>query len=543
MRFILLVFQMTLKVRFAFLFALLLAALLCGLFLLRKTHEREASKLITDAREEHTRLLEEVLALTAYPLDQFVRDYSQWDDMVRFTEAPDATWAKVNIEASLTPFRLHAAWVCRADGGTVYQAGANERGAAVDRGLSADEVAALVRQNKFPRFFTLKEGVLLEIRAAPIQPSNDTARATAPRGWLFGARAWDRAQLDALGRLTGANVSLEKPATTEGNAKPALTIERALHGKDGQTLATLFLTYAPASAGAAQAFNEDEVLIFIIHGALMLLLTIGCLQLWVIAPVRRITESLRTNDSAPIKSIAQQKNEAGQIARLVESHFADHAASAKSERLLAHSLAERVRLGRDLHDNVIQALFAAGMSVAAARDLIRSDPGVAEKELGQIGNSLNAVIRDVRTFIIGLEPESLDLRTFSQSVNDMVNALRSIHPVTFTCQIDDTAAEKLPLDLRQHSLQTLRESVLNSLRHAAARHIQIACESTANGVHIQLGDDGAPLTPNGNRPGDQTLRSVVERAIIVGAQAHVRNPPKGGTELQLTYPVSNFPQA
>src|SRR5207244_11133768 len=78
----------------------------------------------------------------------------------------------------------------------------------------------------------------------------------------------------------------------------------------------------------------------------------------------------------------------------------------ESEQRLRRSLEERVQLGRDLHDGIIQSIYAVGLGLQECRNLVIQDPSAAQVRLARSISDLNTVIRDVRDFIVGLDRKS-----------------------------------------------------------------------------------------------------------------------------------------
>ncbi len=94
----------------------------------------------------------------------------------------------------------------------------------------------------------------------------------------------------------------------------------------------------------------------------------------------------------------------------------------ESEQRLRHSLEERIRIGRDLHDGIIQSIYAVGLGLGECRRLVQGNPP-AEHRLDQSIAELNTVIRDVRNFIGGLEPEALRGREFDAALKSIATSL------------------------------------------------------------------------------------------------------------------------
>jgi signal transduction histidine kinase len=530
---------MTLNLRFILLLGLLFSLFLGGVFLLTSTHRAETAEAVLSAQQERSRLLDEIVALVGYPLSQFTRDYSLWDEMVDFVENPTDDWARINIQASIDTFRLHAVWVFRPDGTLIHTSAPSSGSPPSALPFKAEDLPRFSTTPPFNRFFVSINGELCEIRACPIQPSSDISRASNPRGWLLAAWRWDQAHLATLGNLTGATATLTAPNVAPSSDRPngQLKLARPLNGLDGLPVASLKLTYSSAASNSAEVFNRDELLIFILQGAMLIAATALCIHRWVLAPVRSIIASLRTGDPAPIAPLTRRQDETGLIARLVRSHFADQQTLLRNERALAHTLAERVRLGRDLHDNVIQALFATGMGLAATRNVVHTSPAQVEEGLEQVRASLNQVIREVRTFIVGLEPDSLEGKTFAQAISALADALRSIRSCEFEIDIDAAAALTLSAALRQHALQLIREALLSSIRHTGASRLQISLQGSNNNAILTLIDDGAAASPADTTPAGLGLASIAERAALVGAVCEIASLPKQGTRIRVRYPL------
>ncbi len=531
---------MTLNLRFILLLGFLLSLFLGGVALLVTTHTAETSRALSAAQEERSQLLDETISLVSYPLDQFTRDYSLWDEMAAFVKNPTDEWARINIQTSLATFRLRAIWILRPDGSLLHTASPDGSTPPAPP-LTATEVSSLAPRSPFTAFFAIVDGMPCEIRACPIQPSNDIQRTTPPLGWLIAAREWNSQHLETLGKLTGATASLAPP---DNPPQPYRTgdsfqIVRPLPSLDGHTLSTLVLHYRPPGLESAEAFNRDELLIFILQGVFLIAVTAICIHRWILAPIRDIIASLRSDDAAPVAALTPRHDEIGLIARLVRSHFADRLSLQRSERALALTLAERVRLGRDLHDNVIQSLFATGMGVAATKNLVHSSPAQVEEGLEQVRACLNEIIRDVRTFIIGLEPGSLEGKSLAQAMASLSEALRSIRPVQIDADIDENAEQALPPALRQHVLQFSCEALLNSIRHANASRVLLSLNLSGDRVILTLTDNGVEATPADTSPAGLGLASLVERAALVGALCDTSILPGHGNRLRVRYPLAD----
>src|SRR6185369_17286381 len=207
-------------------------------------------------------------------------------------------------------------------------------------------------------------------------PGGDTSGNTAP--WLLATRVWDQTQLEALAGLTGSTVSLVAPSATTPPAGPEkITLLRPLSDWQGYPLHLLRLDYAAPELDRLGESNNVQVGVFVAFGLLVLVAMWLALQAWVLRPLGLISASLKQADPAVITPLRTEPGELGAVAQLVVTSFDQRdalqreiderdraqAALKKSETALRRTMDERTRLGRDLHDGVIQSLYAAGMGL------------------------------------------------------------------------------------------------------------------------------------------------------------------------------------
>src|SRR5205085_3463634 len=95
------------------------------------------------------------------------------------------------------------------------------------------------------------------------------------------------------------------------------------------------------------------------------------------------------------------------------------------QQLLAQSVDEKIRLGRDLHDGIIQSLYAVGLTLETVRALVKNNPAEADQRLERCRENLNGIIREVRTYITGLTPDTVRRATFTQALDTLFRELAS----------------------------------------------------------------------------------------------------------------------
>jgi signal transduction histidine kinase len=534
------------RLRLLLLLGCLIAVFLAAAWALRTAHQRESGQIRAAIEQQRRSLLDRMLALTGQSLATFSSDYALWDEMVAFLRSGDREWARVNLDASLPNFGAHAAWVLRLDGTPVYQTAGS---AAFAAPWSRAAFLARLTQEKNLHFFHESPAGLWEIRTAPIQPSADIQRTSPPLGWWIVARLWDEHHLQTLRDALQFDLSFA-PFPGSGSDPALIHIDRQLDGWDGRPVRTLHTASSSPALTRLLQGNQDEWLVFLLFGVLFITVASIGLSRWVLTPLRHIGRGLETGLVAPLQPLQARRDEFGHLARLVEQSFLQRTALehevAERTRMarelettgtrLAESIELRARLARDLHDGVIQSIYAAGLGLEGARDLLRTDPAAADLRLQACLNALNETIRDVRNFIGTLESDDANPRPFAQALATLVATLQSIHPGEITLTVDDALARRLGPGQELHLLQFLRESIGNALRHASARSIRVSLLPAENfGAELTVLDDGCGFDPTRTTGLGRGLHNLRIRAQELGASLRLDSAPASGTRISLRF--------
>ena len=204
---------------------------------------------------------------------------------------------------------------------------------------------------------------------------------------------------------------------------------------------------------------------------------------------------------------------------------------------------ERDRIARDLHDSVIQRLFGTGLRMQGLRELV-TQPSV-EQQLGEFVDDLDTTIRDIRRTIFDLrdtpEPGPVSLRAqLLQTVRDAARTLHVDPRITFTGPLDT----KVPDEVRDDVLATLREALSNAARHAEAGqvHVEVTVTEPEPGawlLELSVRDDGRGIRP-GSRAGGG-LANMGDRASRWGGRCLVEPNADGGTHVYWSVPLPAEP--
>jgi signal transduction histidine kinase len=214
---------------------------------------------------------------------------------------------------------------------------------------------------------------------------------------------------------------------------------------------------------------------------------------------------------------------AGQAALALER------ARAQEEREQLAVLEDRERIARDLHDVVIQRLFATGMQLQGA--VPHAAKAEAVKRINAAVDDLDATIRDIRRSIFELRaPLDATLRTELRATIDAATETLGFRPTLDTAGPVDSA---IPDDIVPELLAVLREALANVARHARARSARVSVRAADGEVVLQVEDDGVGIDPAMARGG---LVNMGERAHDLGG-AFEAGPGSGGTGTVLTWRV------
>lgn len=194
-------------------------------------------------------------------------------------------------------------------------------------------------------------------------------------------------------------------------------------------------------------------------------------------------------------------------------------------------LKDRERIARDLHDMVIQRLFAAGMSLQAVSSMVHSHD--AEQRISDIIDELDATIRELRGTIFHLgQPD--ELRSLSAQLAELVDE-RSLH-LGFTPDLRVVGdVDDLPDHIGEQLIATLTEALSNIARHASATSAAVEVTRSDHGVTMTVSDDGVGVVgvpkPRGG------LSNMMWRATELGGQCAVAPRTPSGTELVWRVPL------
>ena len=224
--------------------------------------------------------------------------------------------------------------------------------------------------------------------------------------------------------------------------------------------------------------------------------------------------------------------------QIVES-FADQASvvieydRAQAELRRLGLMEERERIAKELHDGVIQSLFAVGMSLQGTA--IMAGSGEMSTRIEHAVEELDQVIRDLRNYIFGLRPGILADRQLDQALRVLGEELQSRSDLAVEVHIDPSLAATLS-SRSAEIVQLTREALSNVARHAQATQATVSLAKRGSRAVLSVEDDGVGFDAGGDSKG-HGMRNMRQRAATLGGTLGVTSKTGKGTRLRISFPI------
>ncbi|MBN1265740.1 MAG: GAF domain-containing sensor histidine kinase [Anaerolineales bacterium] len=206
-------------------------------------------------------------------------------------------------------------------------------------------------------------------------------------------------------------------------------------------------------------------------------------------------------------------------------------------------LEERERIAMDLHDGSIQSIYAVGLTLDYSRMMIDESPAEAKGSVAQAIEGLDAVIRDIRAYILDLQPSRIRMSDLREGLSLLIREFKANSLVDAELQVEAEAIQDLDQEIATALFLIAQEALSNVGKHARARKVWVSVRSLDERISLQVIDNGVGFDhekDTGNL--GHGLNNMAERARHVGGEFEVLSSPGEGTTITILTDKKNLRQ-
>jgi len=211
-----------------------------------------------------------------------------------------------------------------------------------------------------------------------------------------------------------------------------------------------------------------------------------------------------------------------------------------SELRLSAFLEDRARLARDLHDIVLQSLYALGLGIETARRCQAEDAGDRNAHDDRTVEQLNRLIGDVRTLIRGLESGVVQEFDFVSELRAMIDVYEQVSALKIGLELRTELVDLLTYEEQRELLNIAREALSNCVRHANASSATLSIESHGTRVRLVITDNGTGFDAIHRHKDGYGLNNMASRAKKLGGQLRVHSQRHVGTQVLVEFTLDQL---
>jgi signal transduction histidine kinase len=200
-------------------------------------------------------------------------------------------------------------------------------------------------------------------------------------------------------------------------------------------------------------------------------------------------------------------------------------------------LDERSRIGMDLHDGVIQSIYAVGLTLETTRLLLTQDPEQARQLLDSALTGLNDAIRDIRNFILDLRPHRFE-GDLGQGLSRLIREFQANTMIEIAVDQPASLLIRVPAPQAQSLFLTAQEALANVARHAQASKVHLKLREFDQSIELSVEDDGRGFDPSlRSRSVGHGLANMQARAEELAGRFQLKSTIGEGTTIRVTLPL------
>jgi signal transduction histidine kinase len=195
---------------------------------------------------------------------------------------------------------------------------------------------------------------------------------------------------------------------------------------------------------------------------------------------------------------------------------------------------DRERIARELHDGIVQALFAVGLGLLSVEPLASDEP--VRSRLREAVDSIDRVIADLRRYIFGLKPQAVGMETLGHAVATLAKEFEGRTGILTVLETDPRLDHAAPV-LTGEVIQVAREALSNVARHAGATSCRVSLRYEAPVAVLEIDDDGRGFDTAAVPGHGYGMTNLRERAGAVGGSMEITSQPGQGTTVRMSFPL------
>ncbi len=226
---------------------------------------------------------------------------------------------------------------------------------------------------------------------------------------------------------------------------------------------------------------------------------------------------------------------ADQLAVAIENIQLSRQQQEQSRRLAVAE--ERDRIGRDLHDGVIQSMYAVGLTLEDIASQADVEPEEVRPRIGAVVGDLNQAIGDIRSYIMDLRPRELQGRSLDEALDSLILYLEDRTGVSVTLDVQMELAS-LSEQYMVNLWHIFQEAFSNIEKYAGAGKVSVSIAASEGSLKLDIADDGVGFDLEKSEMGrGYGLPNIKDRAERLGGILLIESSPGAGTRLEVKIPL------
>ena len=201
---------------------------------------------------------------------------------------------------------------------------------------------------------------------------------------------------------------------------------------------------------------------------------------------------------------------------------------------------ERTRIGRDLHDDIVQRLVLLAIELGGVQQDVPESASELRTRIGTLQNEATQITNDVQLLSHELHSSKLDYLGIVGATRNFCKEFSERHKVEIEFQSHDLPTD-LPRELSLSLFRVLQEALRNATKHSGVKRFEVRLWGSTGEIHLNVSDLGAGFdTETAMKSTGLGLTSMQERVRLVGGELSINSQPKGGTTIHARVPFNSI---